>query len=540
MAWSAPLEISHSSSHERSTPRIVRGASGSIYVVYVNKGSPWQVYFRSKSPASHWGPIESIPSTFSTRPDVAEDGIGRPHVLFAATNTSGALDLVHAFRGDGPWSINFLTATSANEDQPHLAGDANGKIHMVFTRSEVESSAGEVVYRVWNGASWEAETILGSVNNSFYHRPDISVDSQNTVHITWIDKAGSLYKVRYRKWSGGSWSATMNVGSGAEGASFPNYAKIAAPGADHVVVVWHDNTGSGGSNIVYNHSSSGGANWAFSLSGNQQGQTLYAGHYPTMIAGAGAAHLVSNLEPGGKSLVYSRWNGSAWSPNQQLIASNSFWKGWPDIAAEPDGAVHVVWDEPYGSETSQHYIAYSTTASDNVPPAAPAQFTAEAQHGRVVLSWKNPADPDVARTIVRSSTSSYPASETDGEPVADRAASPASSDSIEHAGLTNGTTYYYAAFARDIEGLHSPAIYQTATPYVPPDMDHDGDVDQTDFAAFQRCLSGSFQPQTGPDCRQALFDSDNDVDGDDAAVFLACLSGPDVLYLPECADAVSK
>lgn len=77
---------------------------------------------------------------------------------------------------------------------------------------------------------------------------------------------------------------------------------------------------------------------------------------------------------------------------------------------------------------------------------------------------------------------------------------------------------------------------QGCPPVLPADMDRDGDVDQTDFGAFQLCLTGSAMPQTNESCARALLDGDDDVDGEDTRVFIACLSGPGVPADPACAQ----
>lgn len=535
-AWTVPLEISAPSGSERSTPRIARGPSGNLNVVYIKKGSPWSVHYRQRSAAGNWGPVEQISSVFSTRPDVAEDTEGRPHVLYAGRGTNQALDLVHAHKNGGAWSINFVTATDAYEDQPHVVTDSAGRIHMVFTRTAVESSSGDVVYRMWDGASWSGETVIGHTSNAYYHRPDVSIDAADHLHAIWVDKVGTVYKVRYRKYDGSAWTATIDVGSGEQGASFFNHAKIGAVTTNDLLVVWHDDAAGGGSNIVHNHSHDGGATWAFGLSGNAQGQVLYAGHYPGLDAGGGAAHLVSNLEPTEKVLVYSRWNGSTWNAWQQTIVSNDHWKGWPDIAADGNGETHAAWDEPYGSDTWQHRIDYSTSLPDVVPPGPVTAFVATAAHDAVHLNWANPGDLDFARTVIRASTAGYPGSSADGELVADMPNTPGSSDGFIHTGVVNGTRYYYAAFARDTAGNDATANLAAAVPFVPPDIDRDGDVDMADWGDLQRCLSGEHQAQNDPGCGPTLLDGDNDVDAADVALFLGCLSGPDTGYVPTCME----
>jgi len=69
-----------------------------------------------------------------------------------------------------------------------------------------------------------------------------------------------------------------------------------------------------------------------------------------------------------------------------------------------------------------------------------------------------------------------------------------------------------------------------------PDFDGDGDIDLADYGAFQACLTGSFTPQTLPECQLARLDDDSDVDADDTSLFLGCLSGAGVPLEADCLD----
>ena len=73
------------------------------------------------------------------------------------------------------------------------------------------------------------------------------------------------------------------------------------------------------------------------------------------------------------------------------------------------------------------------------------------------------------------------------------------------------------------------------TPYAPGDFDHDGDVDQDDFAHLQACLSPSVLTPPPAGCDDARLDSDADVDMADLAIFKKCLSGPGIPANPDCA-----
>lgn len=68
------------------------------------------------------------------------------------------------------------------------------------------------------------------------------------------------------------------------------------------------------------------------------------------------------------------------------------------------------------------------------------------------------------------------------------------------------------------------------------DYDNDGDVDQSDFAHLQVCLSGVDVTQNDSNCQNARLDGDSDVDGSDLALFLGCLSGGGVSADQNCLD----
>ncbi len=69
---------------------------------------------------------------------------------------------------------------------------------------------------------------------------------------------------------------------------------------------------------------------------------------------------------------------------------------------------------------------------------------------------------------------------------------------------------------------------------IPGDLDHDSDVDMTDFGRFQTCLSGFAVAQNDPDCAGARLDNDSDVDPQDLALFTGCMSGANVPADPDC------
>ncbi len=66
------------------------------------------------------------------------------------------------------------------------------------------------------------------------------------------------------------------------------------------------------------------------------------------------------------------------------------------------------------------------------------------------------------------------------------------------------------------------------------DVDRDGDVDQTDFAEFERCYSGENVGYSESICWCFDVLGDGDVDSDDAGLFEACASGAGIAADPAC------
>jgi hypothetical protein len=112
------------------------------------------------------------------------------------------------------------------------------------------------------------------------------------------------------------------------------------------------------------------------------------------------------------------------------------------------------------------FVPTEQAVGDVTPPAKATNFTATPSDRQVALSWKNPSDSDYKKTIVRYRTDGkYPTTPVDGLPVVEKTALPGSTDSHNHTGLVNGTTYSYGAFTVDGLGNVSLAATTQAVPY---------------------------------------------------------------------------
>ncbi len=74
-------------------------------------------------------------------------------------------------------------------------------------------------------------------------------------------------------------------------------------------------------------------------------------------------------------------------------------------------------------------------------------------------------------------------------------------------------------------------------PFLPGDIDRDGDVDADDIILFEGCASGPGVPDDGtPICQRADLDPDGDVDQSDFGILQHCLSGSNSPGDPNCGN----
>ncbi|KKW32534.1 MAG: hypothetical protein UY76_C0025G0008, partial [Candidatus Uhrbacteria bacterium GW2011_GWA2_52_8d] len=116
-------------------------------------------------------------------------------------------------------------------------------------------------------------------------------------------------------------------------------------------------------------------------------------------------------------------------------------------------------DGNYASGTFAQATAVGSSTISQI-----TNFTAMPGDAQIFLTWVNSPAPYTG-VMIRRSTSGFPANPTDGTLVIDKAGAPSVPDSYLDAGLTNGTLYYYSAFAHDaVPNYAIPGAQASAMP----------------------------------------------------------------------------
>jgi outer membrane protein assembly factor BamB len=149
---------------------------------------------------------------------------------------------------------------------------------------------------------------------------------------------------------------------------------------------------------------------------------------------------------------------------------------WSDTASLQAGVTYyyvVRAVDPANGEEDPNLFRYAFTPQLCLTsgPAPVQVLTARSTPGANRLEWLNPVTPTFDRTVIISKLGGYPTNVVDGVPVAGSpfTAAPGSHGAVNLTGLSDGTEYFYAAYAYDGVGLfESTAEFSAGRPSSTP------------------------------------------------------------------------
>ncbi|MDH7600776.1 MAG: carboxypeptidase regulatory-like domain-containing protein [Armatimonadota bacterium] len=393
---------------------------------------------------------EWIGSGFSSAFNVS-DTPGGP--VYGSVNSSvavapnGDVTVIWAERITGDYHINArrrvcglwfprqeISTKATGPATPGIAVGPDNQVHIVY------NAEGQNWYQKWNGSSWTAPVALpGGVPNLL--RPKIAVDDYGFCHVVADNSSYGVGEIWYSTNVSGLWSPWVNI------SNTPGSNSLLADisyGGGIITVVWEENSDQAGGTGVYNVWYTQQIVRPPEPSGILSGRVV--DQFGKGIAGvtvAAGPFETATSEGGNYSLVLP--------PGCYTVSATKLY-----YAGKTVSGVQVLANQIT-------YLDLTVTAS---PPSAVSFFAVTPSDGVNRIIWTNPVSPNFIGTVIQFKETGFPTSPTDGTRLCERLALPGSSDSFEHVGLTNGVTYYYAAFAHDLDGHFAPPVYASASPHL--------------------------------------------------------------------------
>ncbi len=216
------------------------------------------------------------------------------------------------------------------------------------------SFLGSAAHQALAAATWASPVNVSNTSGSA-GIPGLAIDSSGGLHVVWYDDTPGNSDILYStKPSGGSWSSSVNISNNSGGSGIP---RIAIDGSSGLHVVWFDDT-PGNFDILYSTKPSGGS-WSDPVNvSNNSGDSGYPG---IAMDGSGGLHVVwSDDTPGNLDIFYStKPSGGSWSTSVN-ISDNLGNSKYPAIAIDSSGGLHVVWHD---NTPGNYDIFYSTKPS---------------------------------------------------------------------------------------------------------------------------------------------------------------------------------
>jgi len=330
-------------------PVVAIDSDDSIHVVwYDDSPGNSEIFYRNSSDGgASWSAIKRLSwsSSSSSMPTIDIDQNNDIHVIWA-DSASGNYELYHKKSTDGgsSWPASKrLTWTPKSTFRPQIGIDSSNTIHIICLDSP--SSVDDVMYKKSKdgGASWTSLKRLTwtSVETSM---PAFVVAPDDSLHVVWRDSAPGNREIYYKNSTNGgtSWNGSKRLTWTSTTSSAPD---ITVDLNDKIHVVWQDYS-LGYYELFYRSSTDGGITWA--VTRRLTWHPRFSEYPNITVASDNIIHLawynfVSSTNP---EIFYksSTDGGITWGATQRLTW-NSSWSAYPKMATDSSSNVHMVWLE---------------------------------------------------------------------------------------------------------------------------------------------------------------------------------------------------
>ena len=130
------------------------------------------------------------------------------------------LDLSPDITGIDIKKITFGTTGGTRQGVPSIATDPAGNLHLVY----LDEKTHHIMYKIFDGTDWTEPVALDTCTNGALDRPNIAVDPDFGVYVTWIEKVDSIKQVFYNTSPDGgkTWNGPVQLSQATEINSYGN------------------------------------------------------------------------------------------------------------------------------------------------------------------------------------------------------------------------------------------------------------------------------------------------------------------------------
>jgi len=310
-------------------------------------------------------------------PVLSIDSSNRIHVIWQDSRSGETVDLFYKNYDESGWGINQqitegkgILPGSGLAERPSLVIDSQDQLHVSWGDNRVSMNNYEIFYKIFHNDKWDADHRVTNVWGKSKN-PSLVIDSQNNIHLAWEDDREGNKEIYYKTLSNsGVWSEDEQLTSAEKASILP---VIVADSQDNLHLFWIDQR-HGSWEVFYKVQTQTG--WSPDVQ-------LTKGNFARSLAAAVDAndniHVIYYDARMGKHAIYHLMkNAVGWSSETQLVVEKSTKMRNPSVIADSNGYLHVVWaDERDGPEKSDIYYksGFPNVITVSTPKIAPGSDT---------------------------------------------------------------------------------------------------------------------------------------------------------------------
>jgi hypothetical protein len=411
-------------------------ANGKIHVSYIDDNSHSLKY--ANNILGSWTiATVSSGSVHADGVSLAIDSIGKVHICFQESDGYYSY-LRYTTNSSGIW-VSTLIDTAVGLHDPGIAIDSNNKIHISYLD---DTTYYTLKYATNVSGAWQTSIILSSPGIYPWLASAIAVDKNNKAHICFYEGSGESYSIKYITNVSGSWPVTNIDGwgggiGGGEQVSIAVDQNISA----HVAYYNHDND-----NVKYATKASG--SWVSTIVG-EVGVDYGVHDMSLALDNGGRAHISYISWPYAGSTIALKYvtnKKGAWQA--QMVESDGT-EYRSSIAISPDQRVHIgYYFDPNGSV---YYNVRHALYNDSAPTVTTSSATNVTTNSATLNGTVNPNGLSTTYYFQWGTTTAY-GHATPSLPAGSGTGNSAVSTNLTS--LTPNTNYHYRLVATNSAGTN--------------------------------------------------------------------------------------